>query len=304
MIGAIAVTAGVPQAAEEKLQVRGTAIEIEFAQGEMDLPRKTLLDHIAKAACAVSTYYGRFPADHYSLLIVPIAQRRGVLSGMTWGSGGAHSRILVGEHTTTGDLNGEWIVTHEMVHTAFPSMADKHHWVEEGIATYVEPLARSWVGSYSPQKVWSDLVVGLPKGMPAAGDEGLDVTHTWGRTYWGGAMFCALADVEIRRHTRNERGLVDALRGILSASGGIATEWSIERALKVGDDTVGASVLEQLYTKMSSAPISPDLQGLWKRLGVQVKDDQAQVIDSAPDASIRQAISRRPSDAPTNCAVP
>ena len=42
------------------------------------------------------------------------------------------------------------------------------------------------------------------------GGFGLDNTHTWGRTYWGGAMFCLLADVEIRRRTHNRRGLQDA----------------------------------------------------------------------------------------------
>jgi len=303
-IGAIAVSARASPPATAKLQVRGTVIEVEFAQGDLDLPRKTLLDHVAKAACAVSTYYGRFPADRYRLLIVPMAQRRGVLSGTTWGTAAPHSRILVGEHTTARDLDDDWILTHEMVHVAFPTMPNEHHWIEEGIATYVEPLARSWVGSYSLPKVWSDLVVGLPKGMPASGDQGLDVTHTWGRTYWGGAMFCALADVEIRRRTRNQRGLIDALRGILAVSRGIQAEWPLERTLKAGDDAAGTSVLEHLYTKMSSTPMSPDLQDLWKRLGVRVKEDQVQFDDSAPDAAIRQAISRRPPDAPPSCVVP
>src|SRR5260370_28547747 len=27
-------------------------------------------------------------------------------------------------------------------HLAFPSVDEKHHWIEEGIATYVEPIAR------------------------------------------------------------------------------------------------------------------------------------------------------------------
>jgi hypothetical protein len=33
-------------------------------------------------------------------------------------------------------------MTHEFVRTAFPDVADEHHWTEEGIATYVEPIAR------------------------------------------------------------------------------------------------------------------------------------------------------------------
>ena len=94
-------------------------------------------------------------------------------------------------------------MTHEMVHLAFPSVPDEHHWIEEGIATYVEPIARAQVGDLSPEIVWRELVDGLPKGLPAPGDHGLDNTHTWGRTYWGGALFCLMADIEIHRRTNN-----------------------------------------------------------------------------------------------------
>jgi len=32
------------------------------------------------------------------------------------------------------------MLTHEMIHLAFPSMADEHHWIEEGLSVYVEPI--------------------------------------------------------------------------------------------------------------------------------------------------------------------
>ena len=67
------------------LQVHGGTIEVEFADCNFDLPRKALLDRVAQAASAVSTYYGRFPAPHYRMLIVPFEGRRGVLAGTTWG---------------------------------------------------------------------------------------------------------------------------------------------------------------------------------------------------------------------------
>ena len=57
----------------------------------------------------------------------------------------------------------------------------------------------------------------MPKGLPAAGDRGLDYTPTWGRTYWGGALFCLLADIDIRKRTSNRFGLQDALRAIVAA---------------------------------------------------------------------------------------
>ena len=301
MLVSVLLVAPAATARAEKLPVPGGAIEIQFADGQFDLPQKVLLAHIARSACAVSDYYGHFPAPHYRMLIVPVAGRRGVLSGTTWGYGGAHSRILIGANTTQADLSNDWIVTHEMVHTAFPSVGEEHHWMEEGIATYVEPLARSWVGEYSVRQVWADLVIGLPKGMPADDDRGLDRTPTWGRIYWGGAMFCTLADVEIRQRTKNQRGLIDALRAILTASGGIESEWPITRAFKAGDDATGTKVLEDLYARMKAAPVTPDLRDLWKELGVVSAGEQATFDNSAPEAAIRSAISARPVGIPANC---
>ena len=288
---------------DASLQICGDAIDVEFGKGTFDLPQKALLDRVAQAASAVAIYYGRLPADHYRIVLVPIAGRRGVLGGTTWGRGGAHSRILIGEHTAIADLNGDWIMTHEMVHTAFPTMSPEHHWIEEGIATYVEPLARSWIGDYPPKKVWADLVVGLPKGTPAADDKGLDSTQTWGRTYWGGAMFCMLADVQIRLRTGGKHGLIDALRGILGASGGIQSEWPIARAFKAGDEAVGVPVLEELYAQMKSTPISPDLGALWRRLGVETNRDDPELDDLAPEAWIRRAISAPPTDQTKHCGA-
>ena len=73
---------------------------------------------------------------------------------------------------------------------AFPDVADEHHWIEEGIATYVEPIAALRSATLHPKKIWADMLHGMPKGEPEPFDKGLDHTHTWGRTYWGGALFC------------------------------------------------------------------------------------------------------------------
>jgi len=299
-LAVFAASQAAPPPHSTTLVIGGSEITVEFADGRRDLPTPVVLNHIERAACAAAAYYRHFPVRRYRILIVPIPGRSGVLAGTTWGYGGAHTRILLGEHTTEAQLKDDWTFTHEMVHTAFPNMPDENHWIEEGIATYVEPLARSWVGDYPPAKVWADLVSGLPNGLPGPGDQGLDHTHTWGRTYWGGAMFCTLADIEIRRRTANQRGLIDALRGILQASGGIEAEWSAERAFKTGDDAVGVPVMEELYDQMKAKPVSPDLRGLWKRLGIRSGSD-TRFDESAPEAAIRRAIGARPSDAGNGC---
>ena len=48
---------------------------------------------------------------------------------------------------------------------------------------------------------WAEDRREMPRGLPNRGEGGMDDTHTWARTYWGGALFCLQADVAIREQT-------------------------------------------------------------------------------------------------------
>jgi predicted metalloprotease with PDZ domain len=183
-------------------------------------------------------------------------------------------------------------MTHELVHTAFPQLRPEHHWLEEGLATYVEPLARARIGLESDADVWRQLLEGLPKGQPRRGDRGLDRTPTWGRTYWGGALFCFLADVRIRERTSNRLGLRDALRSLV-ADGWTITRWAhIEDVLARMDAAVGVPVLSELYAQHAQGAVRADLAELWRRLGITYDRGRVTFDDSAPAAALRRAITR------------
>lgn len=272
-----------------KLEIAGSTLDIVFAPGELDLPQSKVLDWISRSAHAVAGYYGRFPVRHAQITIIPVAGS-GVQSGKSFGYPHARVRISLGRMATETDLNKDWMLVHELVHLAFPSVDDNHHWIEEGIATYVEPIARAEAGQLSVEKVWSDLVHGLPYGLPQAGDRGLDYTPTWGRTYWGGALFCLLADIEIRKRTQNRFGLQDALRAINAAGGSIEESWELRRAFKVGDAATGVPVLTELYERMRAAPVDTELPALWHSLGVAVEGRGVIFDEQAPLAKERRAI--------------
>ena len=247
------------------------------------------IDHwVTLAARAVSGFYGRFPVRRALLILVP--SNGDDVSGKTLASGGASILLDVGGAMKATSIPADWVLTHEMIHLAFPSLARRHIWLEEGLATYVEPIARAQAGTIPPEEVWRGLVGGLPKGEPQEGDRGLDRTPTWGRTYWGGAMFCLIADIEIRRATQNRHSLEDALRGIVNAGGNGEVRWSIERALAEGDRAIGVKVLEDLHAKWGDSPVTIDLAKLWSQLGVRMKNGSIAYDDAAPDAAIRRAI--------------
>lgn len=269
-------------------------IEVNFGPGKMDLPRSSVLAWISNAAHAVSEYFGHFPVEHPRLMVRISEGRGGVFHGMTFGGRrGAFTRISLGEGTTEKQLDDDWTMTHEFIHMAFPDVSgesDEHHWMEEGMATYIEPIARAQIGRMSVERVWGDFARDMPQGLPQAGDQGLDRTSTWGRTYWGGAIFWLLADVQIREATHNQKGLQDAMRGILDAGGNITEDWTVERVAEVGDRATGTTVIADLYKQMKATAVHTDLDDLWRRMGVQVKNGSVMLDDHAPLAEIRKAI--------------
>jgi hypothetical protein len=280
-------------AASRKLNIGGAVLQVDFAPGAMDLPIEVVLEHVRAAASAVTKYYGRFPLARARVLIVPVDGRRGILQGTTWGDMGGFqgfTRLRIGQHTTTEDLADDWVMTHEMVHMAFPSLPDDQHWMEEGQATYIEPIARVMTGELSARKIWQDMVHDMQKGEPGPGDQGLDRTHTWGRTYWGGALFCLLADIKIRQETGNRKGLQDALRAVVEQGGAINQDWDLPRALAIGDHATGTHVLAQMYADWKESPVQVDLQKLWDDLGIRSTDGGIEFISAAPLASVREAI--------------
>jgi hypothetical protein len=200
------------------------------------------------------------------------------------------TRMRIGQHTTATELLEDWTMTHELVHLAFPSLPDDQHWMEEGLATYIEPIARVQAGELQAPRVWQDMIDGMPQGEPATGDRGMDRTHTWGRTYWGGALFCLMADVAIRRQTQNRFGLRDALRAIVAAGGAIDHDWPLTRALAIGDKATGTGVLTTQYRQWAQSPSPVDLDQLWRELGVKSGPNGAAFDAKAPLAQIRDAI--------------
>ena len=130
----------------------------------------------------------------------------------------------------------------------------------------------------------------MPMGLPRKGEGGMDQTPTWGRTYWGGALYCLQADVAMREQTGNRVGLQTALQAILKETGGYGFERDIDEVLHIGDAATGTRVLENLYQEIKTTPQALDLDLLWNRLGVPEDPKTQPFDDHAPLAPIRIAI--------------
>ena len=268
------------------LSLNGVNVQVDFQDTRFSGGTQPLLQWIERSEGIVAAYFGRFPTSSLRVQIVP-QEGAGVRSGKTWAG---FIRVQVGREVTAAQLMDDWVLVHEMSHLALPDVGDNQTWLSEGLAVYVEGVARVQAGNRSQQDVFAEQMRQMPKGLPRAGEQGLDNTHTWARTYWGGAMFCFLADVEIHRRTGNRLGLQDAMRAVARESGGLSADWSITRVFAAADAATGTKVLEEMYAQMKDKPVAPDLDGLWTKLGVVSEGGSVTLHDDAPLADIRRAI--------------
>jgi hypothetical protein len=272
----------------ESLPVDHGTIHLTLA-GDLPVPKSEVDDWVKRAATAISQFYGKYPVKSVDI-DVSSANSGAVRDGME--IGGDRISIKLGSQTTTADLVADWMMTHEMFHLSQPSLDDRYSWMSEGMADYLEPVARVRIGQITKDRFWKDLVEGMPQGLPGPGDRGLDHTHTWGRTYWGGSLFWLLADIRVRQQTNNAKSVRDAATAVLDAGGDGSQDWTIDRLLAAYDRGSCTSVFTALHDEMGNKPANTDLAALWKSLGVIYSQSTGDIRfdDTAPLAAVRRGI--------------
>lgn len=274
---------------ESAFHLGDARISVEIRDRVLREKKRLLLDWVVYSAETVTRYYGRFPVDNVHIQ-VQVTGGHAVRFGQAFGGDSPLVRVVVGEHVGAQALRQDWIMVHEMVHLAMADVPVANRWWLEGLSTYVESIARAQRGHLSAEFVWNGFYHRMPQGLPQGGDRGLDQTPTWGRTYWGGAMFCLLADVEIRKLTDNRKSLRDALRGVLADGYSMQVSATPMQIFESADRATGVAVLVPLYEKMKADPVPIDLDQLWRELGVGFEDDQLVYNNDATMAHIRKAL--------------
>ena len=286
---ALAHAAARAQALEVTLPVAGSRIELQL---DDDLPAAVHADArawVARSAHAVARWLGRFPVADVEVLLQAV-DGAGVQGGTTFAEPAPYVRIRLGRDSRGTHLADDGVLVHELLHLAVPRLPPAHQWLNEGLATYGEGLVRVHAGRLEAARWWGQLVRGLPQGQPAAGDAGLDHTPTWGRTYWGGAGFCLLADLGLRQR-RRAVGLRQAWQGVVAAGGNHAVAWPAAQLLQALDTSVGGHVWADLYARHRDHAVPMDLPALWQALGIEPAGASApRLAPHGPQAGLRRAI--------------
>ena len=107
---------------------------------------------IERSAGIVAAYYGRFPASRV-VIVLRNSEGHGVGGGRTTSDEGLTIQATVGREVSADTLNDDWVMVHEMIHLALPEIGRSHIWLAEGLAVYVEGIARAQAGNRSVRDV-------------------------------------------------------------------------------------------------------------------------------------------------------
>jgi hypothetical protein len=226
-------------------------------------------------------FWGRSPAKGGLVILVP-SPRGGVPFGRVLSLGGAVVTVLVGQQATTQDLYDDWVLVHEFLHLGSPLMRDTGAWLNEGIATFYEPVLRARAGWKSEDDVWREWISAMPRGMPAMTGIGLQNAGRGG-IYWGGALFVLMAEIESLNASGGKIGFSDCLRTVLAEGGDVTVKWPTMKLLDRCDALLGKPVIAALAKQHIDKGSAMDLDRLWRRLGVSLVEGGAIRYDEAAE---------------------
>jgi hypothetical protein len=266
-------------------------IDLVFLDADFTATRAQYAAWVQQSARAIATYFDGFSSPQTLIVVFPV-RGAAIEFGRVVPGGGVTMILRAGVAEKARDLYGEWVLIHEMIHTAAPFVEGHGTWLMEGMATYIEPIIRSRVGWKNEDEVWREWLTNMPRGVSALAESGLSANSSHAGDYWGGALFLLLTDIEMRRASDNRYGLEDCLRAILKGGGNAATRTTVEAMIGACDKAVGGTTMRDLAQRYVYKATPVDLMALWRSLGVELVDGRMVYHDDAPLAAIRKVIVR------------
>jgi hypothetical protein len=279
---------------QSTLDIDGARLEVAQLDGALDQPFEDVNAWIKTSARAVHDFYRVFPVPRATVIVLPTPERDGVVFGKVLPESEPGIALLLGQHASRKSLYSDWILVHELFHLGFPSFFEEGKWLDEGLATYYEPIIRVRAGLYTETELWDEMESSMPQGLPAFGAGGLENADDFRGIYWGGAIACLVADVEARKR-KLDQGLEVGLRALREAGGNACEVWTLAEVVGAVDHALGAPTLAPVVDAHAKRGTAFDLAALFADLGVN-RDAQGavQLSDSAPLSAVRRAITARP----------
>ncbi len=269
-----------------------SSLDVVVLDAPLALSRPELDGFIGESARAVADFWHGFPLERAMIAVMPVAKRNGIVFGKLLPASRPGIALMLGAETRAGSLHDDWVLVHELFHIGSPSFLGEGKWLDEGIATYFEPIIRARAGWLSERRLWEELAPHMPEGLPGLQEEGLEHASSYRSIYWGGASVALFADVAAREKSGGKLGLEDGFRAVLGRGGTACEVWDLADTIDTVDQTLGGPILGELAKRYAYAAAPVDFDALWRDLGVELRSGKVTLSDSAPKAWVRKAILR------------
>jgi hypothetical protein len=285
------VDSGVHGFGGRRCQVQMTGARMDVAiQGTMtNMDDAQVCEWLRQTGEEVRKIRRDFPYPRITVVVYPVPRHKEAnVFGMVMWSSPPSIALLVGQDTTAGALQGDWVALHEMLHLTHPAILPRTPWISEGLATYLTEVARARSGRQSPEQEWQELLRGFKRGREQAEgrttQEMIDENEAPG-IYWVGAWLALRLDVELRRARGPEHGLEDVLE-LLATQGSTATVDAYGAAV---DAVAGRPLFKALLAEELRRPAFAGLEGLLEDLGVTPTRGGVK-LQRARDSLLREAL--------------
>jgi len=297
---------------ERDLAVPGGQLKVTLLRADPPQDLDAMLAWLTATASDAALAYGRFPNPAAQVIVIPVgAVRRGsspVPFGRVVRDGGETVELFVDQRRPLAEYLADWTATHEFSHLMLPYLGSAHRWISEGFAQYYQNVLMARAGAYEPLHAWQKIHDGLERGRNSRPELSPNAAAAGGKrgalmkVYWSGAALALLADVELRVRTDGRLSLDSALERLQSCCLPSADIWSGPELLQTLDSLLGESVLLPLYERHADAPGFPDLERLYRRLGIEIVDGAVR-FRAAEWSGVRDAITTRDPAAPQRADI-
>ena len=113
-----------------------------FLDAPLAMGDAAALEFIRQSAMRVVSLFHDFPVDT-TVFVVPVPGASEVVFGRVLSLAGASVALLFGDQTPASGVRDNWVVVHELFHLGCPTFVGEGRWLEEGLATYYEPICGS-----------------------------------------------------------------------------------------------------------------------------------------------------------------
>ena len=286
--------------AEAPLAQAGGTLRVSIVDGADASARVRLDAWLARVSSAAVSAYGKLPLADVQVLVVPVgASREPVEFGQSTRGQGHGLTLFVDTSQSASAFDRDWVAVHEMSHLFHPYLGDRGSWLAEGLATYYQNVLRARAGWLTPTEAWEQIDAGFARGRGAtrASDDtleraaaGVEGQPNFMRIYWSGTAYWLEADLELRRASGNALSVDEALKRFDACCLPDYRGWRPEAFVAKLDALVGTDVFRRKFDEYRARRDFPDLDAIYRTLGISRDGTRLAFDDGAPDASIRRAI--------------